>query len=104
MKAIILLYKLKTGITRDDFETWVREQDYPAMRALQSVERFTSYRLEKLLMGDGTPSQQYVEVFELNSLENFIGEDMPGEIVQQIMGQFMGFAEAPEFIIAEAVE
>lgn len=103
MKAIILLYKLKSGVTQADFENWVRTQDYPSMRGLKSVDSFTTYRLEERLLGEGSPSQQYVEVFHINDLGAFTGEDMPGETVQSIMGQFMGFAEAPEFIIAEAV-
>lgn len=104
MKAIILLYKLKSGVTQSDFESWVRTQDYPSMRSLRSVDSFTTYRLEGRLIGEGVPSQQYVEVFHINDLDAFTGEDMPGETVQSIMGQFMGFAENPEFIIAEAVE
>ena len=36
-------------------------------------------------------------------LAGFTGEDMPGAAIQAVMAQFMGFAEAPEFMIAEKI-
>ena len=46
---------------------------------------------------------EYVEVFEIEDIAGFTGEDMAGETVQSIMGQFMGFADAPEFLLAERI-
>jgi len=103
MAQLILLYNLKTGVSRDDFENWVRTVDYPAMRGLERVSSFTTYRTEKLLMGEGAPSVQYVEIFDIPDLDGFASEDMPGETVQSVMGAFMGFAEAPQFIISNEV-
>ena len=42
-------------------------------------------------------------MFDIPDLAGFTAEDMPGGTVQGIMGQFMGFAEAPEFLIASVV-
>jgi len=104
MAQIILLYKLQDGVSKADFHEWIRTVDYPAMRGLASVESFKTYETQQLLMGEGSPSVQYVEVFDINDMAAFTGSDMPGETVQSVMGQFMGFAEAPEFIIAEEVK
>ena len=101
---LILLYSLKDGVTQADFEHWVRTFDYPKMRGLSRVKSFTTYRCEKLLMGDGAPSKQYVEIFDIPDIEGFATQDMPGETVQSVMGQFMGFADAPEFIVCSAVD
>lgn len=103
MPMLILKYRLKPGITRETFETWVRTVDQPAMRGLRRVSSFNTYRIEKLLIGEGAASADYVEVFEITDLAGFTGEDMPGAVVQGIMGQFMGFADAPEFMIAERI-
>lgn len=103
MAQLILLYNLKDGVSRDDFENWVTAVDYPAMRGLERVKSFTTYRTEKLLMGEGAPSVQYVEIFDIPDLDGFTTEDMPGDTVQSVMGAFMGFAEAPQFIISEAI-
>jgi hypothetical protein len=104
MATIILSYKLKDGVTQADFENWVKTVDHPAMRGLASVSRFETYRVTGLLMGEGQPSTSYIEVFELNDFAAFTGTDMPGDTVQGVMGQFMGFAETPEFMVAEAVD
>jgi hypothetical protein len=55
-------------------------------------------------MGDGAPSVQYVEAFAIPDLEGFVTEDMGGETVQSVMESFMGFAEAPQFIVVSEVK
>lgn len=104
MAQIIILYKLKDGVSRDDFHTWIRTVDYPSMRGLSTVNSFVTYKAQKLLMGEGSPSLDYIEIFDINDMDAFTGTDMPGATVQSIMGQFMGFAEAPEFIIADEIK
>lgn len=101
MATLMLRYTLKDGVTPTDFENWVKTIDQPAMRGLARVAAFDTYRVTGLLMGEGAPSSAYVEVFDIPDLAGFTSEDMPGDTVQSIMGQFMGFAEAPEFLIAE---
>ena len=101
---IIILYTLKSGVTREDFETFVRSVDYPTMRGLDRVSSFKTYRSEKLLMGAGTPSIAYIEVFDIPDMEGFLNDDLPSATVMGIMEQFLGFAETPEFIIADEVK
>lgn len=103
MPYLLIRYTLNEGVSSEEFETWVRDTDQPTMRSLKRVMYFDTYKVTGLLMGDGAPSQSYFEIFEIDDLEGFTGEDMPGDTVQSIMGQFMGFAAAPEFVIAEKV-
>ena len=101
MAYLMLRYSLKDGVSREDFETWVKDTDQPTMRSLKSVKSFETWRATSLLMGEGAPSQDYFEIFEISDFDAFTGEDMAGDTVQTIMGQFMGFADNPEFVIAE---
>lgn len=101
---LILLYTLKAGVTPADFEAWVKSTDYPTMRGLARVADFRTHRAEKLLVGDGKPAVQYIETFSIPDMDGFTAEDMPAEKVQGIMGQFMGFAEAPQFIVVSEIE
>jgi hypothetical protein len=103
MKHLILRYRLKAGVTPADFEQWVRTVDQPSMRGLARVSQFNTYRITGNLMGPDAPACDYIEVFEINDFAGFTTEDMSGPVVQSVMGQFMGFADAPEFMIAEAV-
>ena len=101
MSQIILSYKLKPGVTREKFDAWSREVDYPAMRGLSRVNSFIKYSVTGLLMGEGKPSCDYVEVFDVPDLAGFLAEDMGGPVVQKIMGEFMGLVDNPEFLIAD---
>ncbi|NNE56969.1 MAG: REDY-like protein HapK [Hellea sp.] len=103
MTQLVIMYNLKDGVTKDDFHEWVRTVDQPSMRGLGSVDSFRTFETKSLLMGEGSPSVQYVEIFDLNDFGAFTGTDMPGDVVQGIMGDFMGFADAPQFIVAEEV-
>ncbi len=103
MSQIILTYSLKPGVARETFETWTRTTDYPAMRGLKRVSSFVTHRVTGLLIGEGAPSCDYVEVFDVPDLAGFLAEDMGGPVVQKIMGEFMGHVDNPQFLIAEAV-
>lgn len=101
MSYLLLRYHLKDGVTPTQFEAWVKEVDQPTMRGLARVASFDTWRVTGLLMGEGTPQQSYFEIFEITDLAAFGSEDMAGEVVQGIMGAFMGYVENPEFSIAE---
>ena len=103
MATLFLTYKLKPETAPEEFEAWIRDSDYPAMRGLRRVASYVNYKATGLLMGEGKPSADHIEVFDIPDLAGFVAEDMPGGVVQAIMGQFMGFVDNPEFIIAEAV-
>jgi hypothetical protein len=101
---LILIYKLKDGVTPADFEKWVRSTDYPSMRGLKRVADFRTHRVESSLMGGDKPSIQYIETFAIPDLEGFTKEDMAGQTVQSVMGAFMGFAEAPQFLVVSEIK
>lgn len=102
-KHLILTYKLKPGILAADFEQWVKTIDQPTMRGLGTVSSFQTFRTEALLIGDKSPSHNYIEVFEINDFEAFTTKDMASEIVQNIMGSFMEKVDGVEFNIASEV-
>ncbi|MEM6475608.1 MAG: REDY-like protein HapK [Pseudomonadota bacterium] len=101
---LFLLYTLKDGVTPADFEKWVKETDQPKMRGLARVADFRTFRAERLLMGEGEPGVAYIEAFTIPDLEGFVAEDMGSDIVQSVMGEFMGLVEAPQFIVASEVK
>lgn len=103
MAKLILQYRLKPGVTKDDFEHWVRTTDYPTMRGISRVADFRTYRIRGLLLGEGEAPMDYVELFDIPDLDGFTSEDMAGPVVQGIMGQFMERVDNPVFLIADEV-
>ena len=101
MAFLLLRYNLKAGVTEAQFEEWVKTTDQPAMRGLARVKSFETYKVSGLLMGEGAPAQSYFEIFEIDDLAGFTSEDMPGDVVQSVMGQFMQYVDNPEFAIAD---
>lgn len=103
MAKLILTYTLKPGVSREQFEHWTRTVDYPSMRGLARVKSFVNHRTTGLLIGDGRPAADYVEVFDIPDLDGFVRNDLPGPVVQKVMGEFMGFVDNPQFMVAEEV-
>jgi hypothetical protein len=101
MPQIIIQYRLKPGVSREQFEHWARTVDYPAMRGLYRVSRFTNHRTVRNLFTVDAPSTQYIEFFEIPDLDGFLREDMSGPVVQRVMGEFMQLVDNPEFLVAE---
>lgn len=101
MSYLLLRYNLKDGVSAEEFEKWVKEVDQPTMRGVSRVASFDTWKVTGLLIGEGAPQQSYFEIFEITDLAGFGSEDMAGEVVQGIMGAFMGYVENPEFSIAE---
>jgi hypothetical protein len=102
MTTVVVLFNLKSGARRADYEAWARSRDLPTVNALPSVERFEVLRSAGLLVGEGTPPYQYVELIRIRDMQAF-GADVSGPAVQQLASEFAGFAEAPVFILTEAL-
>lgn len=103
MANVMITYKLKPGVAREAFEAWVREYDYPNIRGIKRVASFTNHRVERLLIGEGAPSMDYVEVFDIPDLDGFVAEDLGGEHLQAVMGEFMTRVDDPQFLVVSAV-
>ena len=103
MAKVLLHYRLKPGVTQADYEDWVRTTDYPTMRGIARVSHFANHRVRGLLMGEGDPEMDYVELFDIPDLEGFTREDMPGSVIQGIMGDFMGRVDDPVFIVLDEI-
>lgn len=103
MANVMITYRLRAGVARDAFEAWVRDYDYPSIRGVRRIAAFTNHRVERLLIGEGSPTVDYVEVFDVDDLDGFIAEDLPGPVIQTVMGEFMPWVEEPQFLVVSPV-
>jgi hypothetical protein len=103
MPNIVILYKLKSEISPQQFETWMRETDFPALRAMKHVKSFVTYRVGKRAMSSALPSIDYVEIFDVPDLMSFLAEDLADEKTQTVMKDFRQFVDDPEYLITEPV-
>lgn len=102
MNTVIVLFNLKPGASRDDYERWARERDLPTVNALDSVAGFEVLRSKGLLLGDGKPPYEYVEIIRVPDMEAF-GGDLGSPALQAGAAQFQQFADNPVFILMQSL-
>lgn len=100
---IICLFKLKEGVSVEEYEAWAKGVDIPTVNGLQSVERFTVHKATGMLGDDtATPPYDYVEIIDIRGMDSFLA-DVSVEEMQQVAQAFQGFADAPQFILTEDI-
>lgn len=82
MQKVFVSYKLKPGITPDQYAAWSREVDQRITPGQKGVIRFEVYRIEGADKGE--PFCQIVEDIEVESFEAFT-ETVKGEGMAYIM-------------------
>ncbi|WP_446830068.1 REDY-like protein HapK [Candidatus Foliamicus sp.] len=97
MDCVIVLFNLKKGADPEEYQAWARSRDMVEVNRLPSVDRFRVLRSVGLLGGTDDPPYQYVEVIDLNSMEQF-GEDLHSAVVGELASEFRQFAADPVFI------
>ncbi len=101
MTTIVVLFNLKVGVNADEYEAWARSTDLPNVNGLPSVRSFRVLRSAGLLGGAPSP-YQYVELIEIDSLEQFRGE-VKSEVMQAVAREFRNYADAPMFIVTRSI-
>ena len=102
MTTIFVLFNLKQGADRVEYEAWAKSTDIPVVNRLASVASFDVNRASRLLMGEGTPPFEYLEVIRVADMERF-GAEIGTKSMQGIAERFQSFAEKPIFIVTETV-
>jgi hypothetical protein len=100
---ILILYKLKPGVAREDFEHWLKTSSAPTLRGITRLKDFTVYRVEKRLMEAVAPSVDYAELFDIPDIAGFVSQDIPSPALRKDMEEFRGFAQSPEYLLASPV-
>jgi hypothetical protein len=62
-------FRLKPGLTPDQYEEWFRTENVPAVRKMQSLLAYRVWRVVGAL--EGTPAFEYLEEMEIESRGEF---------------------------------
>ena len=65
---LILMYRLRPGVTPEAYEAWVRDHDAPYVRSRPTVIGFEIYRLGEAIGGAADHLPAYVEMVEVTSI------------------------------------
>lgn len=102
MKTIVVLFNLKPGASVADYERFARERDLPTVGALPSVTAFEVLKAHGLWFGGGPAPYQYIELIRVPEIDALV-RDVSTPTMQAIAAEFQGFADAPLFLITEAL-
>jgi hypothetical protein len=97
--TIVVLFNLKPDVTEEEYETWARLIDQPAVNALPSVKRMQVLKTEGVLGVAAAPPMRYIEIVEVGDVERFHA-DISEHAASQMVARFEGFAHEPIFIVA----
>ena len=97
---IVVLFNLKAGASREDYENWARNTDVPNVNALGSVREFSTHKTTGLLGKEDPAPYEYVELLDVADMEKF-GEDVASENMRRVAGEFQAFADNPVFMLTQ---
>lgn len=108
MKVIGFL-KLREGVTPEEYETWLKESDYPVATTNPSLLSMQVFRVEAAGPGpaafkyplESAPAQ-YVEILEFTSLEE-VKADLRTSAMREIFAGFQRMVKDPVFVCVEQV-
>jgi REDY-like protein HapK len=97
MATIVVLVKLKEGVSPEDYERWVLEGYAPEVRELSAVSDWRNHRVTSLLGSDARPPYDYVVTLQVDDLAR-LGEDMAGDRMRALLSELHGYAEVTQLM------
>jgi REDY-like protein HapK len=95
--TIVVLVKLKEGVSPEDYERWALEDYAPEVRELSTVSDWRNHRVGGLLGSDERPPYDYVVALQVDDLAR-LGEDMAGDRMRALLSELHGYAEVTQLM------
>ena len=103
MATIIVLFNLREGVNRSDYEAWAKNTDLKIVRNLESITGFDVFESLSVLGSDANPPYEYVEILVVDDM-NVFGEETSTETMASVAAQFQEFADNPIFMLTKNIE
>ena len=94
---MIVLVRLKEGVSPEDYERWVLQSYAPAVRELPSVSDWRNHRVAGLLGSDAGPPYDYVVTLQVADPAR-LGEDMGSERMRALLSELHGYVEVTQLM------
>ena len=98
MQTVVVLFNLKPGVVRAEYEAWARSSDLPVVNGLASVDRFEVLKASGLLIGEGDSPYEYAELIRVPDMDAFF-KDLSDPAAPAGAAQFQQYADTPLFIL-----
>jgi REDY-like protein HapK len=104
METLIILFNLKEGINPADYENFARELKIPGHRALKTVSEHKVFRATALWGERKLPPYQYIEVIEMETVNEYVGDIKRTKGMTNIVNRFSEFTDDSIFILTNNIE
>ena len=103
MTTILVLFNLKEGVKKPDYEVWAKNTDLKIVRSLESIDSFDVFENLSVLGSDSKPPYEYVEMLVVNDMDVF-GKETSSDTMASVAAQFQELADNPIFMMAKNIE
>lgn len=103
-QRVFFLNKLRDGVEQADYERWVREVDYPFARSLPAINSYVVTRLDALLLEEGDPPYDYVEVVEITNIDEYRASLSGGPEIEAFFKEWSSFVGESVAVYGEVIE
>ena len=103
MTVVYWLVRLKPGVTAEEYESFVRRMDYPAVKRIASIRSYRSNRVVGRLPAEGSPPYDFIDVTEVEDLEAYLRDLQSHPAVLEVHSQSPALVEVVHCVVAEPV-
>lgn len=100
--TLVVLFNLKAGVREEDYEIFAQTIDAPTIKRLPSNRDFRILQGTNLFGSDQPAPFRYIEIMEVSGFDE-LATDLQQEVVQQMLAQFMTYADNPQLIVTRPV-
>jgi len=94
MPVVFWFSQLKTGVTSEDYERWVREVDYHYAQQIPSLTSYRVHRAEGPCLGEDNLPYDYIEVAEITSLDDYRRDIAEHPAAAKIIAEIGSYVES----------
>jgi hypothetical protein len=103
MTLVYWLVRLKDGVTAEDYQTFVRRVDYPAVERIASIRSYRSTRVAGTIPDGQELPFDFVDVVEVDDLQAYLHDLETHPAVDEVHSQSAKLVEVLHCLVAETV-
>ena len=103
MTTVYWLVRLRPGVSAEDYETFVRAVDYPAVKRIASIRNYRSNRVVASPWEQAQPPFDFVDVVEVVDLEAYLRDLKEHPAVEEVHSQSAALVDVVHCLIGEPV-
>lgn len=104
MPVVIWFWRLRPDVEAEDFETFLRETEFPAIGKLPSIGPYHSIRMVGPTRGDEQLPYDYVEIAEITDIDNYRKDLNEHPAIAEIRGEIDEYVEPLGSFWADLIE